>query len=188
MLKFIEVQVWYSFILNYMLHVESSVGIWALKHWSLPSHLCRLKCRWESWMVMWMVEWSVCFHQLWKQMVTSYQIPYDTNHSCICNSCIWKLQAWLLWWYYLAWIICPNRNHCLQAHPWQWKMQRSKWWMSVWVWAAFQLMLLHWAVDELPMILDGTLKLLLLCRTSHSPHGKFYPLAGGKEVGYIYWL
>jgi hypothetical protein len=46
-------------------------------------------------------------------------------------------------------------------------------------------MLLHWAVDELPLILDGTLKLLLLCRTSHSPHGKFYPLAGGKEVGYI---
>jgi hypothetical protein len=49
-------------------------------------------------------------------------------------------------------------------------------------------MLLHWAVDELPLILDGTLKLLLLCRTSYSPHGKFYPLAGGKEVGYIYWL
>jgi len=47
---------------------------------------------------------------------------------------------------------------------------------------------MHWAVDELPLILDGTLKLLLLCRTSHSPHGKFYPLAGGKEVGYIYWL
>jgi hypothetical protein len=46
-------------------------------------------------------------------------------------------------------------------------------------------MLLHWAVDELPLILDGTLKLLLLCRTSHSPHGKFYPLVGGKEVGYI---
>jgi hypothetical protein len=106
----------------------------------------------------------------------------------IISNCIWKLQAWLLWWYYLAWIICPNRNHHLQAHPWQWERQRSKWWMLVWVWAAFQLMLLHWAVDELPLILDGTLKLLLLCRTSHSPHGKFYPLAGGKEVGYIYWL
>jgi hypothetical protein len=52
----------------------------------------------------------------------------------------------------------------------------------------FNSLLLHWAVDELPLILDGTLKLLLLCRTSHSPHGKFYPLAGGKEVGYIYWL